>query len=310
MDTILTDNIWQQVKSIVRKEKRKAAAIAYVSTNNFIRFKQGDTLVCDASDQAIGTGETSAAVLREFFNAGAELYSCQNLHAKVLVFGKNVLIGSSNLSQSSADSLRELALLTTRSQIISQASAFIHRLKENSIPINKTFIERISKIKVIRQGPTRRKRTNKPLIFGNRTWLFRVYLVDSERYKEEEKYVKKAEKIVKKQHTDLKNEISWVRWTGKSRLRQLAREGDTIIVMHSASRGKQITISAPTPILKRQDQDHWTRFYYELPAKSNEMSWTEFSRNLKRFGIRQIKKNSARELNKRDTGIIDSIWDT
>jgi hypothetical protein len=137
-----------------------------------------------------------------------------------------------------------------------------------------------------------------------------VNLVDSERYKEEEKYVKKAEKIVKKQLTDLKNEIRWVRYTGKSRLRQLARQGDTIIVMHSASRGKQITISAPTPILKRQDQDHWTRFYYELPAKSNEMSWTEFSRNLKRVGIRQIKKNSARELNKRDAGIIDSIWDT
>lgn len=309
MDRVLTGNIWQSISNKVRKEKRRHAALAYISTDEYVRFGKGDILVCDASDQAISTGETSAAVLQEFFKKGALLYSCRNLHAKVLVFGKNVLIGSCNLSISSATTLREVALLSSRSSIRSQAAAFIHMIKEESEPVDQVFLERIRKIKVIRRGPANPPRRPRTPIFGNRTWVIRTYEINPESYKDEEKWVEKAEKEVKRQLSEPESEVGWIRWTGRGHFRELAKRGDTVIDMRSAERGKRVIVSAPTPILKRQDHGKWSRFYYEIPQEKQEMSWTEFQRNLTRLGIKSIKKNSAKELSRRDATLIDTIWE-
>lgn len=86
MDQVLTDNIWKQIAAKIRNEKRRLAAIAYVSNPNHLRLKKDDVLVCDASDQVIRTGETSATALRKFHKAGVRLYNCPNLHAKVVIF--------------------------------------------------------------------------------------------------------------------------------------------------------------------------------------------------------------------------------
>ncbi len=131
-----------------KKTKRKIAALAYVSTPKYLSFGKGDILVCDASDQAIKSGETSAVVLARFYKKGAEIYSCPNLHAKVMVLGRNVLIGSCNLSESSAQVLRELAVITSDTSTRSQALAYIHSIKDTSSLVNEAFLERISKIPV------------------------------------------------------------------------------------------------------------------------------------------------------------------
>jgi hypothetical protein len=83
MNRLLTNNIWQQLKSALPKGK-KLAALAYVSTDRYCSFKKGDVLICDASESAIRGGQTSAVTLAKFFGAGAEIYSCENLHAKAL----------------------------------------------------------------------------------------------------------------------------------------------------------------------------------------------------------------------------------
>ena len=144
MEQLLTDNVWEQIREFLDPNLRKRAAIAYVSSEKYLSFSRGDVLICDASDQAIGCGETSASVLGHFWEHGAELYSLPNLHAKVVVFGDQeyVLVGSANLSASSAESLRELVLLTDAAQIISQAIAFIHILKRSATPIDDRFISR------------------------------------------------------------------------------------------------------------------------------------------------------------------------
>ena len=87
MERILTDNVWKQIASLARACKRRSAALAYVSTDNYVSFKKGDILVCDASDAAIKSGETSAAILARYYKKGVQLYSRTSLHAKVLVMG-------------------------------------------------------------------------------------------------------------------------------------------------------------------------------------------------------------------------------
>jgi len=310
MDQILTDNVWKQIARQACKEKRKYAAIAYVSNDQYVRFGKGDILVCDVSDQAIRTGETSPAVLLRFFKAGAQLFSRPNLHAKIMVFGKNVLIGSCNLSDSSATSLREAALLSSRSVIRSQAVAFIHRSREEAEPIDRHFLERIRKIKVLRRRPVSLVRRSRARPLGNRTWVVRTEDLDPNRFKDEEKWVERAVKEVKQRLADPESEISWIRWTGHDGFRKLAKEGDTIIDMGSSQRGKRVVVSAPTAILKRQDrQKKWTRFYFEVTKGRRKMSWTNFGRNLKRLGIKNIKKNSTRELSRRDAALVDTVWE-
>lgn len=101
MERIITNNVWTQVERLLKKGSSKTAAIAYVSKGTPLSFGDGDVLVCDASDAAIKSGETDAITLRRFLNDGAELHSCPNLHAKMLISGNSVVIGSANLSTSS-----------------------------------------------------------------------------------------------------------------------------------------------------------------------------------------------------------------
>jgi phosphatidylserine/phosphatidylglycerophosphate/cardiolipin synthase-like enzyme len=244
MNRLLTDNVWQQFRQANRGYKgHKVAALAYVSTASLLGFRQGDLLICDASDRAIKSGETSASVLSQFHRAGAEIYSCPDLHAKVVVFGRSVLIGSCNLSQSSAENLRELAVVVSDSSTRSQAIAFIHKLAETASPVDSSFLKRIARIPVTRRRRAHRKRHSIQL--GNRTWVIRTHKLDPDRYKAEFPLVKEAEQEVRGKLRKPRADIGWVRWAGKSKFRSLAREGDTIIEMNSLRRGKQITVSAP-----------------------------------------------------------------
>lgn len=135
INQVVTDNIWRRVKQITSQSERKTAAIAYVSTHKYVSFRDGDILVCDASDQAIESGETSAAVLAHFFKAGAKIYPCRGLHAKTLIIGRVAIIGSCNLSESSAEILRELAVFSMDASIRSQALAFVYGLAKQSQPL-------------------------------------------------------------------------------------------------------------------------------------------------------------------------------
>jgi hypothetical protein len=304
MNRVLTDNIWQQIKSVT-PNGRKLAALAYVSTDRYCSFRKGDILVCDASERAIKSGQTSAVTLAKFFKAGAEIYSCENLHAKVLVVGQKVLIGSCNLSASSANILLELAVLTSNISIHSQTLAFIYKLIQESTRIDEKFLKRISKIPVQKQRWFIKK-SRMPVKLGNRTWVIKTYELNPARYRNEESFVQLAECEIKKKLRKPKAEINWVRWTGKSKFHALAREGDTIIELSSQRGGKRITVSSPASILMRQHCQKWTRFYFEVP--SSEMSWTAFERALKKIGVGHIKKNSTKELSDRDTGLMETIW--
>jgi hypothetical protein len=307
MNRLLTNNIWQQLKSALPKGK-KLAALAYVSTDRYCSFKKGDVLICDASESAIRGGQTSAVTLAKFFGAGAEIYSCENLHAKALVIGSKALIGSCNLSASSANVLRELAVLTSNSSIRSQTLAFIYRLIRESVPVDNRFLKRIRKIPISKRkwfGKTTTTREHVKL--GNRTWIIKTFELDPARYEDEEFFVQQAESKIRKKLRKSKVEINWVRWTGKSKFRSLAREGDTVIDLSSQRRGKRITVSSPASILMRQHRRKWTRFYFEPP--SDEMSWTTFERALNKIGIKHIKKNSTKELTERDAELVTTIWE-
>ena len=77
MSTLLSDALWESLRSLSISAVSKRAAVAYVTSDDFVAFGHSDTLVVDASDAAIANGQSDSAVLRRAFDRGARLYSCE-----------------------------------------------------------------------------------------------------------------------------------------------------------------------------------------------------------------------------------------
>lgn len=308
MDTILTEDIWKQVRPCAKAAKRRLVAVAYVSNACHIGFRRADVLICDASDRAIETGETSADLLQSLYRKGVEIRTRSDLHAKVAILGRHVLIGSCNLSAASAEYLTELALLSDRKQVVAQASAFVHALRETSQEVDDDFLRRILQIKVRparQRGPKQKGRATR---LGNKVWLISVRQLAEDSFPKEQPFVEKAEKKATTLVADRDSTISWIRLTGKVRFRADAQPGDIVIQIWKSLSGKRTTVFAPCPIVHRQDVAHWTRFYISEPENCQGLSWERFKKEAKKFGLSRISKDSIRELNPREALLLEGIW--
>ena len=251
-----------------------------------------------------------STVLAGLSKKGVHLYSRAGLHAKVVVMGSKALIGSTNLSDASANRLREAALLTARPTVVSQAKAFVRLVKNEATEIDLKFLARILKIKVVRRQGARAPRRVHQKRLGFQFWVVRVRELHPDRYQDEEQYVAHAIAAVRRIAGDDSIEPEWLRFTGASRFRREARPGDTVVQLWAGRDRKRITVWPPAAILLRQDQRDWARFYYDPNVGLQEMPWSEFEKHLQQLSIKSITKHSVRGLTKRDAALVETIWDT
>jgi len=306
MDELLTGDVWREASRRLSKPAKKFAAIAYVTRATALRFTRGDVVVCDASDVAIKCGETSATVLRKLSRAGVSVYSCPGLHAKALVCGDVAVVGSANLSLSSANNLIEASILSRRFQVRSQVRAFIGQLVESSQRVDGPFLRRVSKLPVsIRWYPTAHRK--KMRIVGHRTWVVSTVLLAKLRSQEKD-LVAAGEKEAQNKLTNTKSDVSWIRWMGKSGFRALAKEGDSLIELSRNKRKTRCSVYQPRTILMRQDAPTWTRFYLEDPPECLDFPWRTFQRQLRKVGIHGVRVGSTRELKPREVALMETLW--
>jgi hypothetical protein len=79
MNELLCDSLWSTIKRLAKRATTKRAAVAYITSDEFVKFADGDVLITDASEPAIASGQTNAKVLARAFKRGAELYSLRGL---------------------------------------------------------------------------------------------------------------------------------------------------------------------------------------------------------------------------------------
>jgi phosphatidylserine/phosphatidylglycerophosphate/cardiolipin synthase-like enzyme len=177
MQKVLANNLWKTVAVQARQARRKQAAIAYV-TQDLLGLRKGDTLLVDASVYAVRNGETSAKLLRTLQRKGVILYECPRLHAKVLLLDDVAVIGSGNMSNSSANGLVEAAVITDHSSTVAGVASLIEQLISQSTRLTAERIATLCKIKVVRRGgfPMGGHNARRPKVtaLGNRTWLIGV----------------------------------------------------------------------------------------------------------------------------------------
>lgn len=272
--------MWPRIQKLAGARVRKHAAIAYVTSDRHLRFGRGDVLVTDASDGAIAAGNTSASVLAAAHQRGARVFSFPGLHAKVLCVGRHAIVGSANASQSSAEELVEAAVFSDDPMLLAQTRALIERLVADAERVDRKFLTRIAAIEVrpSRGGARARSR---PTDREPHAWLIGVAPLDEDRYEGEAGLAEEGQRVAKEKLDDEDGDVSWVRFTGTSRFRREAQDGDTVIqIWRKHAKAKAARVLFPSPVVHRQDEPTCTRFYIQEFEDEDEraISFTEFAR--------------------------------
>jgi hypothetical protein len=151
-----SDGLWESIRKLGGSRSLIQAAVAYATTPGGLNWKAGDTLVCDASDECIRGGQTSAAVLRSLFRKQVAIFSVPGLHAKVIACGNRAVIGSANLSKMST-SLTEAAVVTADPVLVAGAVNFVSQLAAPGRALGDREIARLCRLPVVRTGGGLRK---------------------------------------------------------------------------------------------------------------------------------------------------------
>ena len=176
MQKVLTDGIWDNVANLANG-REKHVAVAFVTDLGKLKLGRGDVLICDASDKNVSAGVVDRDLLSRLCKKGVVVIHCANLHAKCARFGRGMrytLIGSSNLSLNSSETLEEIALMTDDPIVGSKVDARFHEWIESGEEVDGAFLKRIKKLpRTKRYGGKKRKfsRRQKKRELGNRIWV-------------------------------------------------------------------------------------------------------------------------------------------
>ncbi|WP_433610902.1 phospholipase D family protein [Prescottella agglutinans] len=114
-------NVWNELIPLLAPYSASiTAAVAYVGSgaSDLLKLRRGSSIIVDADPRTVRAGSTDPRVLLDWAKAGVKVYSLKNLHAKLILaeavdaeHDAYAVIGSANLSQSSANRLYESVVL-------------------------------------------------------------------------------------------------------------------------------------------------------------------------------------------------------
>ncbi len=311
MESFLTGDIWKEVNKYLTRRGKKIACIAYV-TSDKLKLTKGDILICDASTFSVRFGQTSAKTIASYFNRGVKVFSNQQLHSKILLTDTFLVIGSANLSKSSAEKLTESSIITDSDILISQAKAFCHNLTEESSMLEESAIQALLKIEVVKQP-------KKPVVkskirqkkFGNRYWFVYVYPLKDRTYEKIRNSVEKTTTSISKLTKIDEDDIGFLRWKIKSKFSKTAKEGDQIILKFNNSGGTRSFIYPPSTILKKEVVDGFSYFYHDIRnSEERKVSWTMFKAFLKTNTLENRFTTRSKNILENDIVKLKPLWKT
>jgi hypothetical protein len=131
MITLLTPRVWADISNAAASSKSPArVAVAYFGQkgDSLLPLPAGSALVTDASIASLTAGSTCPAALERLRKKGTDIFSAQDLHAKVYAFDKVAFIGSANASYRSEMTLIEAVLRVDSVATILSVRHFVESL--------------------------------------------------------------------------------------------------------------------------------------------------------------------------------------
>jgi hypothetical protein len=123
--------VWPRITKATRQSRQRCAvAVAYFGQGgaSLLPLRDGSSLVVDASEAAVKSGQTCPQELKKLLGKGVRIFTVPNLHAKVFVLGKKAFVGSANVSKRSAEWLVEAMVETTEPKAVAAARGFVRDL--------------------------------------------------------------------------------------------------------------------------------------------------------------------------------------
>jgi hypothetical protein len=305
---ILTDDLWPTLTKLARKSRRAHVAVAYLGkgANKLLPLGKGDNLVVDMSESAVRSSQTNPYEIERYLRKGVDVYTCSNLHAKLYVFDKTLVVGSANVSRRSQQDLVEVGLLCKDKHVLTQARGWVKSLQQGP-PVTPGYIrlcKRIYKPPKFPPGPPPAH---------SRLWVVGVRPVDLP--EQEERLFETEEKKVSKKLKDVKKfEVAWIRWIGKSRFVECAREGDQVVQI--GEEGKNVKVYPPERIVgirRYKSFNRWKRprtfTFLEEPKRPRLLRWTDFKKEVTKAGLSRILPYSTREIRSQEVkNAILGLW--
>jgi len=227
---VIYDKLWAELTAQAKKAKKAFVAVAYIGIGATAQLplKRGSLLITDLSEKSVKSGLTNPNEVLKYVKKGIEVHSVENLHAKVFVFDRKAIVGSSNISLSSKSNLIEAAMYTSDSNAIKEAKEFVISLKGDRI--GPKALSELIKIYVPPRGGARKigkQITTKPR--HSSIWLFPLELTD---YDEETQkhYDNEKPKAIKKLNDKSQFILDDFKWTGKKVYEKLKLNQRVLIV--------------------------------------------------------------------------------
>jgi hypothetical protein len=178
---------WPAIRRDLDRHSRRPviAVVAYVGTEApaVMPLREGDWLICDASDAAVKGRLTSVAALRVYRRRKVRLFSLDGLHAKVIASPTSAWIGSANASENSEDALIEAAVRVTGVQARSLHD-WACSLATEEAELTAADLRRLGTLKLSspRKAPTRKRIPHELPETANRLtfWILRYNVTKAE----------------------------------------------------------------------------------------------------------------------------------
>jgi hypothetical protein len=298
--TFISQNVWPQLTRAVRATKQPCdVAVAYFGTGapKLLPLPKRSRLVVDASDRAVGSGQTNPSDLLVMMRRGVQVFTVPNLHAKVYVLGKGIYLGSANVSNHSANQLLETLLHSTDPAVSASARKYVRSLCLHEL--TPTLIARLIKLYRPPHVPGGKRHKAAVDMTANRAALPRLFLVQLVplQFTDRDQVLHAtALKIAKKRRKKPRSyELESFRWSGRFRF----KTDDVIIQITDEGTGSP---KATPPgnvryIRSRKDTKGKISFVFlERPAAKRRKNVKQLAKKLGRgFGTLLTRSGMVRE---------------
>ena len=269
-------------------KSRALVAVPFFGVNGakLLPLKQGSVLVTRIDAASVKSGHVDPREIVKLLKKGVQVFLCANLHAKVYVFGKTAVIGSANISSTSAG-LVEAAIETTEPSIVREAKDFIEDLCADPIGIEyaKSLIPLYPKDQV--RGS---RGSSKNAAEFSKVWLSAVYEDpwDDEVVESDKQARPKASKKISDAKTHKLDAILWESGNWKK-----LKPGERVIKRTQSGRG--FVYDAPARIVFIQEIPAGALVYLERQKRLRNVTSAE---------VRKVLGASAKEFVAPQTNLI------
>lgn len=309
---LINQDIWKTIPEIIKMSKHTDVAVAFlgIDGSKILPLKKGDRLIVDMSPATVKAGATNPFEIEKLIKRGVKVFTRRNLHAKVVLTDKSVLVGSANVSKNSRDMLDEAAIFSTDALAVKRSRDFIERICIE--PVLPKYLEECQKL--YRPPRTAGGNITKSTSYQKRASHAKLWIVSlqvaSIPNKELDKY-ESSEKVAVKRINPETSVLENFHWAFRPKMTDELESGD-LIIQCVLQEDKSVLVYSPSRLILI---DHYIRneatrkeryvFHLEVSKGSQVMDWVRFRKELNAITYKNLKK--PRTMAIRDTTQADEL---